>query len=308
MTANRPGATAQSRRRRRRRATLARWWRAVRLAYAHFEADEGWTLAGYIAFASLLALFPFMIFAMSLASATVGPTELQALIDMLFELAPANVAGALAPVLRDVLGQDRGGLLTISAAGALWASSNGVEAFRVAFDRAYGAVETRSFLMRRLTGLGFVLLGAVTFALLGFLVVLAPLALRLVQTQLGIDAPVGLTAVRYGIALSAFALFLWLLHLILPSRPTWRIRLWPGILATIGLWLAAALAFSTYLSYAPSYSVTYGGLAGVIVSLLFFYLSGAVIIFGAELNAALNKLRVLEGDGPENAQGDVEWR
>ena len=276
-----------------------RTWRILVDAYNGFEADEGWTLAGYIAFASLLAFFPFLIFAMALASATVGPEELQALIDLLFDLAPPNVAEALEPVLREVLGRERGGILTLSAAVAFWASSNGVEAFRIAFDRAYGVRKERGLVERRLIGLGFVLLGAITFALLGFVVVLAPLVLAAVKAIFGIAAPFGLGALRYAIGIGVFVLYLWLLHLILPSQPTWRIRLWPGIRATVLLWTAAAYAFSLYLSQAANYSVTYGGMAGVVITLLFFYLTGAVIIFGAELNAAYNRDALLgprEGD------------
>jgi membrane protein len=59
---------------------------------------------------------------------------------------------------------------------------------------------------------------------------------------------------------------------------------------TTVLWVAFASAFSIYLSYTPTYTVTYGTLAGVIITLMFFYLTGATIIFGAEVNAALNQL------------------
>jgi membrane protein len=64
--------------------------------------------------------------------------------------------------------------------------------------------------------------------------------------------------------------------------------IWPGVMVTTVLWVLGALAFSVYLSWTPTYSITYGALAGVIITLLFFYLTGAVIIFGAEVNASLN--------------------
>ncbi len=281
---------------------VRRFLRLLRLSYAHFEGDEGWILAGYIAFASLLAIFPFVIFAMSLASATIGPAELQAMIDMVFDIAPENIASAIEPVLREVLGHDRG-VLTLAGIGAIWASSNGIEAFRVSFDRAYGVVQPRSMVMNRLVGLGFVLVGAVTFSLLGFVVVLAPLVLRVISEVFQVDLPAGLGIARYAIGIAAFALFLWSLHAILPSRPTRRLTLWPGILATILLWTAGAMAFSAYLSYAPSYTVTYGGLSGAIVTLLFFYLTGVAMIFGAELNATYN--RDAEGG---TGKGDRTWR
>ena len=272
-------------------------------AYKHFDADEGWMLSGYIAYAVLLALFPFMIFTAALASALVGPEELQAAIDWLFTQAPGRVADALAPVLTDVLGRDRGGLLTISAAGALWAASNGVEAFRAAFDRAYEARRVRGFILRRVVGMGYVLLGSVTFAILGFAIVLAPIIFQAVEALAGVKAPFGVGVLRYAVGIGAFISFLWAIHRFLPSRSQRGARLLPGIVSTLVLWMAGATAFSIYLGYAPSYSVTYGSIAGVIVTLLFFYLTGAAIIFGAEVNAALERLT---GEAEERAKAEAE--
>ena len=70
------------------------------------------------------------------------------------------------------------------------------------------------------------------------------------------------------------------------------LNLWPGILASVVIWGAAATGLSIYLAFAPSYTVTYGTLAGVIVTLLFFYLTGVALIFGAEVNAVVNAKRL----------------
>ena len=78
------------------------------------------------------------------------------------------------------------------------------------------------------------------------------------------------------------------MHWILPARPMHTKRLWPGILVSLLIWIAAASALSVYVAFSPSYALTYGALAGVIVTLLFFYLSGLAIIFGAQVNAVLN--------------------
>ena len=84
--------------------------------------------------------------------------------------------------------------------------------------------------------------------------------------------------------------FLLVMHRVLPGRHVKSSRLWPGVIVTTVLWVAAASVFSIYLSYTPSYTVTYGTLAGVIITLMFFYLTGLTIIFGAEVNAALNQI------------------
>jgi membrane protein len=80
------------------------------------------------------------------------------------------------------------------------------------------------------------------------------------------------------------------MHRTLPGRRLGTAPIWPGVIVTTLLWVALAWAFSLYLSYTPSYTVTYGTLAGVIITLMFFYLTGATIIYGAEVNAALNRL------------------
>ena len=67
--------------------------------------------------------------------------------------------------------------------------------------------------------------------------------------------------------------------------------LWPGVLTTAGIWLVAATGFSIYLGYTPTYATTYGTLAGVVITLVFFYITGMAIIFGAEVNAVLNRRR-----------------
>lgn len=277
--------------------TPLRWgWAVLREAAKSFDRDDGTALAGYISFSVLLSFFPFLIFATALAGMLVGPEEGRRMVEMLFELTPANIAEAIEPILRDVIEKDRGGVLTISAIGAVWVASSGVEAFRTAFDRAFDVRRPRNFIFRRLIAIAFVFTGAITFSILSVAVVFGPLLIQAAEAFLGVQTPAALGLARYALALGALIAFLFLLHRYLPSRRMRGIRIWPGIVVTVALWMAAATAFSVYLSYAPSYSVTYGGLAGVIVTLLFFYITGAVIIFGAELNAAVARLGGLLGD------------
>jgi membrane protein len=265
------------------------WLRVAVDAYMRFERHEGWILSGYIAFATLLAVFPFLIFATSLAAATIGPEQFEALTQLVFDVTPRAMAEAVQPVLEEALGRERPGLLTFAGLAAIWFSSNGVEAFRTGFDRAYQPERPRGLVVARLIAVAFVLLGAVVSILIGVLVVLAPLILRVLESLFEVSAPWGLGVLRYLIALAAFAFYLWLMHRILPSRQPERRRMWPGIVTTIVIWMLAASGFSIYLANFGRFSLTYGSLAGVIVTLLFFYISGLVIIYGAEVNAALSR-------------------
>jgi membrane protein len=266
-------------------------WRLTRSVLARFERHDGGAMAGYIAYASFLAIFPFAIFATALAGMIIGRDETGDIQRALFDLAPAHIAQTLSPVIRGVTDGARDGLLTVSGLGALWAASNAVEALRVAFDRAYQVRRPRGFLSRRARGLGFVVLATATFTLLGLLVIVAPLAIALVERYLEVPIPMGLALARHALGLAVLLFFLFQINLLLPSQRPPRRRLWPGICVSAALWTLGAVGFSIYLAHAPSYTVTYGAFAGVIVTLLFFYLTGAAIIIGAEVNAALMAFR-----------------
>jgi membrane protein len=279
-------------------ARVARRWRRMRaalrvvwLAYWRYAAEDGDAVAGYIAYAAFLAVFPFAIFATALIGVTISETQADLLIDALFDAAPDHIAQTLEPVVASVTEGASGRLLTVSAVGALWVASSALEAVRVGFDRAYRAPTPRGFLQRRAVAMGCVFLAIATFALQGALMALAPVGLLLAETTLGFTAPFGIGLLRWGVGLGIFALFLWELHVLLPTRRPPRRRLWPGIVVSTALWGLGASGFSLYLSYAPSYALTYGAFAGVIVTLLFFWLTGAAILIGAHVNAELMRYR-----------------
>lgn len=263
-------------------------------AYERFEGDDGFAMAGFIAYSVFLSLFPFAIFMSALSGILIGPDESLEIIDALFQLAPEHIARTLSPVLLEVMGEARGGLLTFSALAALWIASNAVEAVRIAFERAYNVDASRKFIHRRVVAITFVFIAAVAFAMLGFIIILAPLAIQLARDYLPFDIPFGLGILRYLFGLLVFALFLLMLNRWLPSRAPKTRRVWPGIIVSTVLWIIGATGFSIYLAFAPSYTVTYGAFAGVIVTLLFFYITGAIVIFGAEVNAALLAMRKRE--------------
>lgn len=279
---------------------LRRWLRVLWDAYNGFEVNDGWSMAGFIAFSGLLSLFPFLIFAATLIGILVGETRSDTVIEALFEIAPAHVALTLEPVVTEVLGKRSSEVLSLSALFAIWVASNAVEALRIAFDRAYQVPDPRNFFQNRALAIGTVFLGAVVAALLGVSIVLSPLLVRMAQETTHTRMPVVAGYLSYGFGVLVFIGFVFVMHRTLPGRQPANGRLWPGVLVTTILWVAAATGFSIYLSYTPTYTVTYGTLAGVIITLMFFYLTGVTIIFGAEVNAALNRLEARERDA-ENA-------
>ncbi len=270
---------------------LKAWVRIARSALRRYGRDDGDAMAGFIAYSCFLSLFPFAIFATAVAGKIIGPRDTDDIVEALIGLAPEHIALTLAPVVRGVTEGASERLITLSVLVGLWVASNAVESIRVAFDRAYAATTPRGFFPRRLRAMVFVVLAAFVFGLLGLLVIAAPLALTLAEQHLGFSTPYGLGLLRYGLGVSVLAFFLFQLHVMLPTSRPQRQRLWPGIWVSTTLWTVAAVGFSVYLTWAPSYAATYGAFAGVIVTLLFFYLTGAAIILGAEVNAALAVFR-----------------
>ncbi len=269
-------------------------YRILRAAYTRFAKDDGVAMAGYIAFSSLLAIFPFLIFSAALIGLLVGPEQNEQAVNTLFRVAPEHIARTLEPVLHEVM-VDRGqGVLTLSILVAIFLASNAVDAFRVAFDRAYDVAKPRGFLLRRLISLAFVFLGAVVAVIMAVSVVFTPLLFQLAERWLDMALPASMGALVFILGVTVFVLFLIALHRILPSRATKGRRIWPGIMVSLILWLLGAVAFSIYLSLVPTYAVTYGALTGVMVLAMFFYLTGVAIIFGAEVNAVLKLTNATE--------------
>ncbi|MGF1445757.1 MAG: YihY/virulence factor BrkB family protein [Pikeienuella sp.] len=276
-----------------RPARLGAWFGAkgipfLQAVWCRFNADRGSVLAGYLAYSAMLSLLPFLVFATALAGFMVGPENSRTALDTLFAGVPAHVAQTLEPVVLEVLAHRRSGILTLSALGSIWAASNGIEALRVGFDGAYDVEKTRHLALNRLYAVLLVLGGFAVFAVLAFLIILAPLVFHLFELATGLAIPEKADVIRYALGISILWISLWILHRVLPSRPMGRVTLWPGILTSVVLWGLIATGLSVYLAYAPSYSITYGALAGVILTLLFFYLTGIAIILGAQVNAVVN--------------------
>src|SRR6478672_6805225 len=143
-------------------------------AYWRFVDDDGWAIASHIALSALMSLFPFLIFVTSLAGLVGSANLADEAANLILDAWPSQVAGPIASEVHKVLGQGRSDILTIGVVLAIYFSSNGVEALRIALNRAYGLKEQRSWYLTRLESVAYVLIAAVTLLALAFLVVLAP--------------------------------------------------------------------------------------------------------------------------------------
>ena len=272
---------------------MRRAWIVVSDAFGHFNADDGWAMASHVALSGLMAIFPFLIFVAALAG-FVGEEALAARVaEILFQAWPAEVASPIAGEVERVLTQAHVRLLTISAVIAVFLASNGVEATRTALNRAYRVVDRRSIVLRWAQSVVFVVGGAIASLVLAFLVVLGPSVLEGIMTALPALRPfeAEFYAARFVATGLVLVGFLVASHLWLPAgRPYW-LRLWPGIVLTLVLWILSAVIFAIYLRRFANLAATYAGLASVVTAIFFLYVVAVSLIFGAEFNAALGRLR-----------------
>jgi membrane protein len=275
-------------------------------AFYTFLADDGWAIASHIALSTLMALFPFLIVLTSLAG-FFGSKELaDQAAGLLLQVWPRQVADSLSGQIHDVMTTSRGDILTIGAVLAVYFASNGVEALRVALNRAYSVIEPRRWYWLRLESIGYTLIAAITSLAMAFLIVLGPLIIEAVRRHIPLIVETNeqfLNVTRYGITIAALVVALLILHAWLPAGRRGFLQILPGIIFTMVASLASGIVFGQYLTrFANNYVTMYAGLASVIIALVFLYFIAAIFVYGGELNAALIKSRLPHGVSLQAAQ------
>ena len=276
-------------------AAARRFFRIVLDAFQSFNAHDGWALASHIALTVLMALFPFLILVTALAASFLGSKELaDEVARILLEAWPREVADPIASEIHNVLTRARGDILTIGFVFAVYFASSGIESLRIALNRAYGAVETRNWLLLRLESIAYVLIGAMALLALAFLIVLGPLlfatAVKFAPRLEALEW--NFTFARYAIASLSLVIALVVAHKWLPASRRRFGAILPGIIATLLLWLAGGFTFGRYLAeFASTYVSYYAGLASVMIALVFLYLTASIFVYGGELNAAIGRAR-----------------
>ncbi|ATW02802.1 YihY/virulence factor BrkB family protein [Sphingorhabdus sp. YGSMI21] len=251
---------------------------------------DGFTFAGNFAYLSLLAVFSFFI----IAAAVVGGFGQTAVgtdfVEAFLVTVPPSVAAALHDPINDAMTARTGPLLWLSAIVGLWTTTSLIETIREILHRAYGVQAQRAFWEYRLTSIVLILV-SVFFAMLALS---AQFVVAGISEFLGTYFP-ALEGDALWVSLSnavpflvLFATLYLLFRLLTPRqyRPR-QYPKWPGAVFISGWWLMITGLLPVFLKYASNYQLTYGSLAGVIITLIFFYLVGLGMVIGAEINAAL---------------------
>jgi len=262
-------------------------------AFKRMLDEDGMMAAGHIAFTAFLSLFPFLIFLAALAGFLSTENDIADIIDLMFKFMPPEVAEAMAPTVTEVISMKPTGLLTFGAIGTLWAASSGVESLRIALNRAYIVRRKRPIWRRRLQSLFFVALAAFLIFFMSLLVLFGPALWQLAERILYFSAlqEMVFDVSRYFSALLVLMGALMILHRFLPHREEPARYLLPGVVFTAFAFLLGGTAFSAYIANFGNFNVTYGSLGSIMLTLFFFYVTANLFIYGAYLNAAIDKFR-----------------
>ncbi|MFA5988307.1 MAG: YihY/virulence factor BrkB family protein [Sphingomonas sp.] len=253
-------------------------------------ASDGFIHAGNLAYLSLLTLFPFAIVAAAIARLFGRTEEGLRAVGSFLHAVPPGVANVLARPIADVLAARSGSLLWLGAIVGLWTTASFVETVRDILRRAYGVRLALPFWHYRLRSVALILVSLV-LVLLAFsaqvmLVGVEQFILRVMPVATGAASLVSVT--RLAPALALFGA-LYLVFFMLTPRPygDGRYPKWPGALLTALWWLSVTALLPHILGRLTNYDLTYGSLAGVMITLIFFFLIGLGLVVGAQLNAAL---------------------
>lgn len=250
--------------------------------------DDVFGLSAQLAYFFLLSLFPFLLFLVTLIGyLPIGEQTFNSIIGFIDVYAPSSISDLIKSTVDELVHKHNGGLLSISIIGTLWSASNGINAIMKAFNRAYEVDEDRSFIIGRLIAI------VLTIAMVGviFLSFLLPIFGKMIGVYVfsffGLSGTFTAVwgALRWIISSVIFFIVLLILYKLAPNtRIYFRHAIWGAIFATV-FWQLVSLGFSYYVSSIGNFSATYGSLGTVIILMIWFYISGIIIISGGVMNA-----------------------
>jgi membrane protein len=278
------------------------WWTIVRGTVSEFIDDELPTYASALAFQLFFSLFPFLLFLIAL----IGVLDAQPIFDWLHQQAelvlPQAALGLVDPVIAQ-LQTRQAGLFSIGILLALWTASAAVRSTMAAMNRAYGVVDGRPAWKLLPLSLLYTLAIAVALLLAAALMVLGPQAMNWLAMQVGLEETVVLlwAWLRWPLAILMLVLVVAAVYYLAPDVEQEFRFITPGSVLAVVVWIAASLGFGYYAQNFANYNATYGSIGAIIVFLLYLYISSAVLLLGAELNAVIEH-HAHEGKAPGEKQ------
>ncbi|TRM11617.1 YihY/virulence factor BrkB family protein [Lentibacillus cibarius] len=264
----------------------------VKHLYRRAIDDDIFGLGAQLAYFLLLSLFPFLLFIMTLVGYL--PLEAQDITGFIERYAPGEIPELINQNVSELVDNQNGQLLSIGIIGTLWAASNGINAIMRGFNRAYDVDEDRSFIVTRLIAIVLTLAMVLVICMAFLLPVFGKMIGVYIFTFFGAsEAFLSVwNALRWVASSVVIFIVLVALYKMAPNKHMYfKNVIWGAMFATVG-WQLASLAFSFYVNSMGNYSATYGSLGTVIILMIWFYLTGVIIMIGGVINATLRKRNI----------------
>lgn len=284
------------------------WSELGRRTWREVIDDDVPGLAAQLSYYFFLALFPALLFLLALASFFPLSNITDDVGRSLGPFVSPQVLELIQEQMRRLANNENGGLLTFGVAAALWSSSAALVSIAGALNRAYDIEEGRPWWKVRLVAMGLTL-GVAVIVLVALSLVLGgpALAEKLGQVT-GWGAPFEWTwlVLQWPLVFALVTTGIGLIYYFGPDADQDWVWITPGAIAATILWLLVSLLFKLYIANFTDYEGSYGTVGGVIVVLLWFYVSGIAILAGAELNAEIEHASPYgKAPGQKNAQGKL---
>lgn len=285
---NRPGRHAS-----RPRELPLRGWKDIAVRAKNKSSSENLSIVSAgVAYYSLLAVFPALAAIVTLYGLVSSPDQVQQQVAALSQIVPHSAANIIYQQLNHLAsspGTTLGLGLAIALLVSVFSSMKGMTALMTALNIVYGEQEGRGFFKRN--GLALLLtFGSILFAVIAILLIIATPAILSVFNKIGLNAVVGIIidVARWPILGVAMILWLTVLYRYAPNRSNaqWKWVSWGAVLGTV-LWLVASGLFSFYVSNFGSFNETYGSIAGVVILIMWFFVTAYVILFSAAIDAEM---------------------
>ncbi|MGE2723518.1 YihY/virulence factor BrkB family protein [Mycolicibacterium pulveris] len=276
---------------------------AMRKAVREFQHDQCTDLAAALTYYATLSIFPALVVMVSLLGVFgQGRRTVDALLDIAADVAPPSALDTLRPTIEQLVNAPTAGLaLVIGLVGALWSASGYVGAFGRAMNRIYEIDEGRPVWKLRPVQLLLTLAGLVMAAAVILMLAISGPVAQWLGDAIGLgDVAVTVWSIaKWPLILLFVVLAVAILYYVTPNVEQPKFR-WisSGAAIAIVVWLVASLLFGLYVANFGSYNRTYGALAGVIVFLLWLWITNLALLFGAEVDAELERSRQLQAGLP----------
>ncbi|MBM7693652.1 membrane protein [Peribacillus deserti] len=255
--------------------------------YKRILSDDVSGMAAQLAYFFLLSLFPLMIFLVSLLPYL--PIKQGDILSFAAMYAPAETMDMIEHNLTEVM-RGNGKLLSAGIIGTIWTASGGMNAIISAFNKAYDVKESRNFAVSRGLSILFTLGMIAVFITALLLPVFGKQIGILLTEQLGLSEEFlsAWNVIRWVISSTVLFIVFLAIYWFAPNIKLTCLSILPGAIFAVLGWITASFAFSFYVEKSAHYSAAYGSLGGMIVLMIWFYLTGIIIIIGGEINAIVS--------------------